>query len=158
MIRITRNRGHIAGVSAMALAGIALALALGGAASAEEGEASLLNVLSITEDSFIQIPESESPGGPVNAAFVAPGAGWSSAGVHRFKKGETWINDWVYWYHEFVYVTSGRGKVTISAPPYTKPESKEVKQGDLFTIPPSMKVSFEALGDETFEIVWAVPE
>ena len=35
---------------------------------------------------------------------------------------------------------------------------KEVKQGDLFTISPSMKVSFEALGDETFEIVWAVPE
>ena len=78
--------------------------------------------------------------------------------VVSFDKGKTWVRDWVYWYHEFVYVTAGRGKVTLSAPPYATSEETEVKAGDLFTIPPSMKVSFEALGDETFEIVWAVPE
>jgi mannose-6-phosphate isomerase-like protein (cupin superfamily) len=153
MIRIAHNWGLLAGAFA-----IALALLLGGTASAEEGEESLLNVISITDDLFVKIPASESPSGPVNAAFVAPGAGWMAAGVHRFEVGETWVKDWVYWYHEFVYVTQGRGKITLSAPPYTKSESKEVKAGDLFTIPPSMKVTMEALGDETFEIVWAAPE
>ena len=142
---------------ALALATV-LTLFLGVSVSADESEASLLEVFSITDDAFVQIPGSESPSGPVNAAFVAPGAGWQGAGVHRFEKGKTWVKDWVYWYHEFVYVTRGRGQVTLSAPPYTTSESKEVKVGDLFVIPPSMKVTFEALGDETFEIVWAAPE
>ena len=153
MIRIIENRRLLTGALATALA-----LFFTWNASAEEGEESLLQVFSITDESFVQIPSSESPSGPVNAAFVAPGVGWTGAGVHRFDKGKTWVRDWVYWYHEFVYVTGGRGKVTLSAPPYTTSESTEVKAGDLFTIPPSMKVSFEALGDETFEIVWAAPE
>ena len=129
-----------------------------GTALAEESEKSLLEVFSITDETFSEMSESDSPHGPTNSSAVLPGPGWQGAGVHRFEKGETWLKEWPYWYHEFVYVTRGRGKITVSVPPYTTSESKNVKAGDLFTLAPSMKVSFEALGDDTFEIVWAVPE
>ena len=82
MIRSIENRRLLAGALATALASF-----LAWTASAEEGEGSLLQVFSITEESFVQIPASESPSGPVKAAFVAPGAGWGSAGVHRFSVG-----------------------------------------------------------------------
>ena len=118
----------------------------------------MLKVFSLTEDTFVKFTEEESPHGPGEMSRVEPGPSWASAGINRYEKGKTWIRDWPYWYTEVVYVTRGHGKVTLSEPPYATSESTEVKAGDLFTIPKSMKVSFEALGDDVFEIVWAVPE
>jgi hypothetical protein len=137
---------------------VLMALSLSGAARAEEGGESSFQVHSISEDSFIKVPAESNPHGPVNFAPIDLGAGWMAAGVHRFEKNETWIRDWVYWYREFVYVIRGHGKISISPPPYTATETRALKAGDVFSISPSMKVSFEAVGDETFEIVWAIPD
>jgi hypothetical protein len=137
---------------------VLIALCRSGATRAEEGGASSFQVHSISEDSFIEVPAESNPHGPVNFAPIDLGAGWMAAGVHRFEKNETWIRDWVYWYREFVYVTRGHGKISISAPPYTATETRALKAGDMFSISPSMKVSLEAVGDETFEIVWAIPD
>ena len=153
MIQFNKKQRRLA----LALA-TTLSLLLGGTLSAEEGDESLMKVFSITDDQFVKIPKSESPHGPVNAMFAGATPGWSSIGVHRFEEGKTWIRDWVYWYHEFVYVTRGRGKVTLSAPPYTTPEVHNVKAGDFFTIPPGLKVTLEGVGKDVFEIVWSVPE
>lgn len=77
-------------------------------------------------------------------------------GFARFEKGTNTValRNWPYWYGEVVYVTRGKGKITHSAPPFTSSEPHEVQPGDLFHISKGSKVTFEALSDEPFEILY----
>ena len=141
------------------LVALSMVVPLAGAVRAAEGGAdAILDVFPVTDEAFVTTPLSESPHGPANIAAFEVGEGWAFAGVARYDKGKQWMKEFVYWYHEVVFVTGGRATVTVSLPPYKDSESTEVKRGDLFAIRPSMKVSFEPLGDGTFEIFWAVPQ
>jgi hypothetical protein len=99
----------------------------------------------------------ESPHGTANMApVVLPG--WMGGGLQRFEKGKYALKDWTYWYHEVMYVTHGRGRITASLPPYTESQSYEVATGDMFVVAPSTRISIDALGEEVFEVFFAVPE
>ena len=132
---------------------LSFVLCLGGAAQAESATP-ILQILSAEEESFGTF---ESPHGVSNSAPMAL-SGWMGGGIQRFKKGTYALKDWTYWYQEVVYVIRGRGRITASLPPYTESESHDLSSGDVFVVAPSTRISIEALGDEVFEIFYAVPE
>ena len=137
----------------VACVAICSALCLGAAAQAESGTP-ILQVMSVNEESFGTF---ESPHGISHSAPLAL-SGWMGGGIQRFEKDKYVLKDWTYWYQEVVYVIRGRGRITASLPPYTSSESYEVGSGDVFVVAPSTRVSMEALGDDVFEIFYAVPE
>jgi mannose-6-phosphate isomerase-like protein (cupin superfamily) len=132
---------------------ILFALGLGSAARSETPE-SILEIHSVKDADF-QV--SKTPHGTANMAPVAL-PGWMGGGLQRFEKGKYALKDWTYWYHEVMYVTRGRGRITASLPPYTDSESYDVATGDMFVVAPSTRISIDALGDEVFEVFFAVPE
>jgi len=77
-----------------------------------------------------------------------------TAGFARFEKGSMTLRNWPYWYEEVVYITRGKGKITRSDAPFISSESHEVKPGDLFYIPKGSKITFEAVSDEPFELLY----
>ena len=77
-----------------------------------------------------------------------------TAGFARFEKGTMTLRNWPYWYEEVVYITRGKGKITRSDAPFISSESHDVKPGDLFYIPKGSKITFEAVSDEPFELLY----
>jgi ethanolamine utilization protein EutQ (cupin superfamily) len=79
-----------------------------------------------------------------------------TAGFTRFEKGTATatLRNWPYWYDEVVYITRGKGKITHADPPFTSPEAHEVQAGDLLYIPKGSKVTFEALSNEPFDLLY----
>jgi mannose-6-phosphate isomerase-like protein (cupin superfamily) len=77
-----------------------------------------------------------------------------TAGFARFKPGEGSLREWPYWYEEVVYVTAGKGKITVNDPPHTDPKAHSVGVGDMLHIGKGAKVTFEATGEESLEILY----
>ena len=130
---------------------------LGGSPAAPvraESHEPTLKIFTITDADFVAL---DTPEGTalLAAPMAVPGM---SGGIARFVKGENKLENWTYWYPEVVYVVRGRGRITAALPPFTESEAHEVGPGAFFFIPPSMRISFEALSDEPFDIFYAVPE
>lgn len=77
-----------------------------------------------------------------------------TAGMVRFEKGKYELKEWPYWYEEVLYVTRGKGKITISPAPQTHPEPHDVVVGDILYVPKGAKVSFEATTEEPFDLFY----
>lgn len=87
------------------------------------------------------------------------------AGKSRLEKDKYELNEWPYWYEEIVYVTRGKGEVTLSMPPFANPRTQVINEGDFIYIAIGMKVSIAATTEEPLELIyiaspdpWALPQ
>ena len=76
------------------------------------------------------------------------------AGKSRLEKDKYELNEWPYWYEEILYVSRGKGEITLSTMPFTDPETREIGEGDFIYIAKGMKVSIAATTSEPMELIY----
>jgi ethanolamine utilization protein EutQ (cupin superfamily) len=132
------------------LAAAALVLGRGTAVEAEEAAKAKSKVYRLTDKDYEEFKTGDGSGKLVEYVKQPN----MTAGFARFEKGGPGLRNWPYWYEEVVYITKGKGRITVSPPPHTNPEAHEMKVGDFLYIGKGSKVTFEGLSDEPFELLY----
>jgi ethanolamine utilization protein EutQ (cupin superfamily) len=76
-----------------------------------------------------------------------------TAGFARWKKGEA-LTKWPYWYEETVYITKGKGRISVSHAPFTSQQIHDVKPGDMLFFAKGSQVTFEPSTDQPLELLY----
>lgn len=145
-----RTKGIGLGMAVLPVATAALLLVGRSPAQAAEAAAAKTKVYHLADKDYKEFKTGDGAGKLVEYVNT-PNV---TAGFARFEKGGLALRNWPYWYEEVVYITRGKGKITVNPAPHTNPEAHEMKVGDFLYIAKGSKVTFEGLSDEPFELLY----